>query len=165
MTMLSKTYSTEIAARRAIEALRSRRVPAPDVRLLTGTRLGDVRREPVGGFAGPVPPDAPVGTYGDRRVPRLQSAGVFAGDPDQRQGSFADTDRVVIVTYQADAERARVTGLGGARRLLVRAGIDDDAVDRAVHELHRGRAIVLADVSEIVPSEARAQVGPDARAA
>jgi hypothetical protein len=71
----------------------------------------------------------------------------------------------VIVTYQADAERARVTGLGGARRLLVRAGIDDDAVDRAVHELHRGRAIVLADVSEIVPSEARAQVGPDARAA
>jgi hypothetical protein len=164
MTMLSKTYSTEVAARRAIEALRSAGVPAHDVRLLTGTRLGDVRREPVGGFAGPVPPEAPVGTYGDRRVPRLRSAGAFAGDPDrQRQGSFADTDRVVIVTYKADAERARVTGLGGARRLLVRAGIDEDAVDRAVRELHRGHAVVVADVSETVPSDVRAQLEPDAR--
>jgi hypothetical protein len=164
MTMLSKTYSTEVAARRAIEALRSAGLPAHDVRLLTGTRLGDVRREPVGGFAGPVQPDAPVGTYGDRQVPRHRGAGAFAGDPDQqRQGSFADTDRVVIVTYEADAERARVTGLGGARRLLVRAGIDDDAVERAVHELHRGHAVVLADVSETAPSEAGAQLEPEAR--
>jgi hypothetical protein len=61
--------------------------------VLTGTRICDVRREPVGGFAGPVAPNAPIGTYGDRQVPRRQGAGGFAGDPDrQRQGSFADTD-------------------------------------------------------------------------
>ena len=40
-----------------------------------------------------------LGTYGGRAVQRREGAGSFAGDPDQqRQGSFADTDRVVIVT-------------------------------------------------------------------
>jgi hypothetical protein len=107
-----KTYPTETGARRAIEALLATGVPARDLRLLTGRRLGDARRERVGGFAGPVAPDAPVGTYGNRPVLRRQGAGGFAGDPDHhRQGSFADTDRVVIVTYHDDAERARVTGL------------------------------------------------------
>ena len=97
------------AARRAIEVLRTSGVPARDIRLLADRRpLADVRREPVGGFAGPVAPDAPVGTYGNRPVLRRQGAGGFAGDPDdQRQGSFADADRVVIVTYHGDAERAR----------------------------------------------------------
>jgi hypothetical protein len=166
MTTLSETYPTEIEARRAIEALRAEGVPARDIRLLTGTRPRDVRREPVGGFAGPVAPDAPVGTYGDRPVLRRQGTGGFAGDPDhQRQGSFADTDRVVIITYERDAERARVTGLRGARRLLRRAALDDDAVDRAVKELHMGHAVVLVEVSEVVPSEARAQLERDARAA
>jgi hypothetical protein len=99
----SKTYLNEVAARRAIEARRAAGVPARDVRLLTGTRLPDVRREPVGGFAGPVAPNAPVGTYGDRQVLRSQGAGGFAGDPDrQRQGSFADTDRVITGTYKRD---------------------------------------------------------------
>jgi hypothetical protein len=164
MTTLSKTYSTEAAARRAVEALRAAGVLARDIRLLTGTRLGDVRREPVGGFAGPVAPNARVGTYGDRQVLRRQGAGGFAGDPDhQRQGSFADTDRVVIFT--ADAERGRVTGLGGARRLLGRARLDDDTVDRAIQALHRGHAVVLIDVSEIAASEARAQLEREARAA
>jgi hypothetical protein len=166
MTMISKTYFTEIAARRAIEALRATGVPAGEIRLLTGRPPGDVRREPVGGFAGPVAPDAPVGTYGNGKVLRRQGAGGFAGDPDhQRQGSFADTDRVVIFTYKADAERVRVTGLRGARRLLGRAALDDDTVDRAVDELHRGHAVVLVDAKEIVASEARAQLEQDARAA
>ena len=166
MTTLTKTYPTEAAARRAIEALRATGVPARDIRLLIGSRPGDVRREPVGGFAGPIGPDAPVGTFGDRRVLRRQGAGSFAGDPDrQRQGSFADTDRVVIVTYNADAERARVTGLRGARRLLSRAALDDDTMDRAADELHSGHAVVLVDVGEIAASEARAQLEQDARAA
>lgn len=51
----------------------------------------DVRREPVGGFARTLGPDAPVGTYGNVRRFRRQGAGTFAGDADQRrQGSFAD---------------------------------------------------------------------------
>jgi hypothetical protein len=166
MTTLCKTYSTEAAARRAVEALRAMGVPERDIRLLTGRELRDVRREPVGGFAGPIGPDDPVGTYGGGVVLRRQGAGSFAGDPDrQRQGSFADTDRVVIVTYKHGTERARVTGLRGVRRLLGRAALDDDALDRAVNDLHMGRAVVLAELQEIAASEARARLEQVARAA
>jgi len=69
MTRLIKTYPTELAARRAVEALRATGVPVRDIRLLAGTAPRDIRREPVGGFAGPVggfagpvAPDAPIGT-------------------------------------------------------------------------------------------------------
>jgi hypothetical protein len=166
MTTLTKTYSTEVRARRAVESMRAAGVPARDIRLLIGTRLGDVRREPVGGFAGPVAPNAPVGTYGDRPILRRQGAGGFAGDPDhQRQGSFADTDRVVVIAYQRDAERARVTGLGGIRRLLHRAELEDDAIDRAVKDLHMGHAVVLADLRQSAGSENRAWIEGVARAA
>jgi hypothetical protein len=166
MTTLSKTYPTETAARRAIQALRATGVPAHDIRLLIGRRPGDVRREPVGGFAGPVAPDGQVGTYGDRHVLRRQGAGSFAGDPDrQRQGSFADTDRVAIVTYNGDAERAQITGLRGARRLLARAALDDNAVDRVVGELHKAHAIMLVDLREIAASEANARLEQHAHAA
>jgi hypothetical protein len=159
MTTLTRTYPTELAARRAVETLRATGVPERDIRLLAGTAPRDIRREPVGGFAGPVAPDAPIGTYGRRAVQRRQGAGSFAGDPDQqRQGSFADTDRVVIVTYTGDAERARITGLRGARRLLRHAAPDDDAIDRAVHELHHGHAILLIDLREITANEADAQL-------
>jgi hypothetical protein len=165
MTTLCKAYSTEIAARRAVEALRATGVRARDIRLLTGSRLGDVRREPVGGFAGPVAPDAPVGTYGDRQVLRRQGTGGFAGDPDQqRQGSFADTDRVIIVTYDDDAERTRVTGLRGARRLLRRAGLDDDTVNRAAHALHMGHTVALVDLPVTSPPATPARNSTKSRA-
>ena len=166
MTTLTKTYATELAARRAVAALRATGVLERDIRVLPGTAPRDIRQEPVGGFAGPVAPDAPIGTYGGRMLQRRQGAGSFAGDPDQhRQGSFADTDRVVIVTYEGDAERARITGLRGARRLLRRAALDDDAVDRAVGELHQGHAILLVDFGEIAASEAHARLDKLARAA
>jgi hypothetical protein len=167
MTTLTKTYPTELAARRAVEAMHATGVPERDIRLLAGTAPRDIRREPVGGFAGSVAPDAPIGTYGGRVLQRRQGAGSFAGDPDhQRQGSFADTDRVVIVTYEGDAERARITGLRGARRVLRRAALDDDdAVDRAVGELHQGRAILLVDLSEVGASEADARLEKLGRAA
>jgi hypothetical protein len=166
MTTLTRTYATEVAARRAVEALRATPVAERDIRLLVGSAPRDIRQEPVGGFAGPVAPDAPIGTYGGRVLQRRQGSGSFAGDPDQqRQGSFADTDRVVIVTYKGDAERARTTGLRGARRLLRRAALDDDAVDRAVGELHQGHAILLVDLPEIAASEADARLEKLARAA
>jgi len=166
MTTLTRTYATELAARRAVEALRATGVPERDIRLLAGTAPRDIRREPVGGFAGPVAPDGPIGTYGSRVLQRRQGAGSFAGDPDQqRQGSFADNDRVLIVTYKSDAERTRITGLSGARLLLRRAALDDDAVDRAVGELHHGHAILLVDLREIAASEAHARLEQLARAA
>jgi hypothetical protein len=166
MTTLTTTYTTELAARRAVEALRATGVPEPDIRLLTGTSPRNIRHEPVGGFAGPVAPDAPIGTYGGRTVQRRQGAGSFAGDPDQqRQGSFADTDRVAIVTYNGDAERARITSLRGARQLLRRTALDHDAVDRAVGELHQGHAILLVDLREITASEAHERLEKPARAA
>jgi hypothetical protein len=166
MTTLSNSYPTEAEARRAIEAMRATGPPPDDIRLLVGRRPGDVRREPVGGFAGPVAPDAPVGTFGDRRVLRRQGAGGFAGDPArQRQGSFADTDRVVIVAHTADGECARVTGLAGARRLLSPPTLDRDTVDGAARELQTGHPVVLVDVRETVASEAHAQVERVARAA
>ena len=166
MTTLTKTYATQVTARRAVQALRATGVAERDTRLLVGSAPRDIRREPAGGFAGPVAPDAPIGTYGDRTVQRRQGAGGFAGDPDQqRQGSFADTDRVVIATHQGDAERARITGLRGARQLLHRAALDDDAVDRAARELHQGHAILLVDLREITANEADARLQKLARAA
>jgi hypothetical protein len=99
MTTLRTTYPTEAGAHRAIEAMRATGESPHDIRLLIGRRPGDVRREPVGGFAGPVPPAAPVGTFGNRRVLRRQGAGSFAGDPArQREGSFADTDSLMMVS-------------------------------------------------------------------
>jgi hypothetical protein len=99
MTTLGNTYPTGAEVRRAIEAMRAAGEAPHDIRLLIGRGAGDVRGEPVGGFAGPVAPAAPVGSFGDRRVLRRRGAGAFAGDPArQRQGSFADTDRFTRVT-------------------------------------------------------------------
>jgi hypothetical protein len=166
MTTLIKTFTTDIAARRAVEALRATGVQERDIRLLAGSAPRDIRREPVGGFAATLAPDAPVGTFASTAVLRRRGTGSFAGNPDQqRQGSFADTDRVAIVTYNGDAERARITGLRGARRLLGRAELDDAAVDHAVNELHQGHAIVLVDLREMSASETEARLAQLARAA
>jgi hypothetical protein len=164
MTTLYMTYPSELAARRAVEELRATSV-REDIRLLIGRRPGDVRRQPVGGFAGPVGPESPVGTYGGGVLRRWQGAGAFAGDADrQRQGSFADTDRIVIVTFEGHRERARITGLRGARRLLRRYALDE-ALDRAVDELHRGHAVVLAELDETAATQAEARLAQLARAA
>jgi len=125
-----------------------------------------VRDEPVGEFARVAGPDDPVGTYANIRRVRRQGAGSFAGDPDrQRQGTFADTDRDVIVTYDDGAERSRVAGDLGIRRLLRGAALDDAAVDRIVDELHVGHAVVLAEIAEIAPSDAQARLDEVAQAA
>jgi hypothetical protein len=165
MPTLCKTFPTEVAARRAVAALRATGLPGRDLRLLTGRPLGDIRHERVGEYAEPLGYDAPVGTFGGGVVRRRQGAGAFAGDPDQqRQGSFGDVDRVVIVTYD-DAARRRVTGLRRVRRLLGQAALGDDALARALNELHRGSALVLVDLREIAAGEARDQLEQLARAA
>jgi hypothetical protein len=134
------TYPNEVAARGAVEELRAGGVRRHDIRLLVGSAPHDVRREQVGGFAGPIGPDAPVGTYGGTVLRRRQGAGSYSGAADrQRQGSFADADRVVIV----DHKRSRITGRRGIRRLLRRDGLDGEAVEQIVGELSVGRAVVL----------------------
>jgi hypothetical protein len=170
MATLSKTYPSEDAARRAVEALRAAGVPPGDIRLLTSRPQRDIRREPVGGFAGPIG-TGPIGSYAGVARRRGQgvgsfATGSFAGDPDrQREGSFADVERVVIVIYKDDAEHARVTGYRGVRHLLRRAALHDEAINRAVKELHTGHAVVLVDVAEIAPSEVRAHLEQIAQAA
>jgi hypothetical protein len=80
-------------------------VPARDIQVLAAQPIHDVRHERVGGFAGPVSPNAPVGTYAGAVRLRRQGAGAFAGDPDeQRQGSFDDTD--AIISYEGGAGRS-----------------------------------------------------------
>jgi hypothetical protein len=62
---------------------------------ITNTRSSaNVRREALGGYAGPVGRSAPIGTFANRVLLRRQGTGSFAGDPGvQRQGSFADVER------------------------------------------------------------------------
>jgi hypothetical protein len=171
MATVSQTYPSEDAARRAARALRAAGVPRRDIRLLTSRPQRDIRREPVGGFAGTIGTNAPIGNFAS--VPRRRgegagsfATGIFAGDPDQqREGSFADVERVVIVNYNDEKEHSRVTGHRAVHQLLRRAALDPEAVDGAVKELHNGHAVVLVDVAEITPSEARAHLEQLAQAA
>ena len=164
--MLHKTYDNEFAARRAVQELRSAGVPGPHIRLMITRPPRDVRRETVGGFAGPLGPEAPVGTFANRVLLRRQAAGGFAGDPDgQRQGSFADVDRVVIVTCKDEQEHSRVTGYRAVRQLLRQAALDDDAIDRALQELHVGHTVVLVDAADIPATAVRAHLEQVAQAA
>jgi hypothetical protein len=166
MATLCSTYISASVARNGVEALRAAGIPGGDIRLLIGHPPRDIRREWVGGFAGPVAPDAPVGTYENVRRLRRQGNGTFAGDADdQRQGSFADTDRDLIVTYDHEAAHARVVGDHGLRRLLRDAELDDDAIDRVVDDLHTGHAVVLAEIADITRSDARERLEHIATAA
>ena len=159
MTTLSKTFSSEAAARRRVEALRAAGVPARDVLLITGSKLHDVRREPVGEFALTAEPEAPVGTFANRARLRGQGCGAFAGDPDaQRQGSFADTDTEAIVSFENGAAHSHPTSRGAVRRLLHQFALEPEAAEGALHDLERGRAVVLAQIADIASAEAEARL-------
>jgi hypothetical protein len=142
MATLCKTYPTQEAAREAVDALRATGVPACDIRLLIGGTEHDIRREPVGGFAGPVEPRARVGNYGGATRRRRQSRGVWAGDPDHRQGSFADTDSDVIATADGHASATD----DGQVKALLGGAMPPDIAERVLGELHHGRAVVIAEL-------------------
>ena len=153
MDAFCTTFTSQAGARDAAEAL-SRRVPDDDFWLLTASPLHDIRREPVGGFAGAIGPHARVGTYGNVTRLRRQAAGGFAGHPDRRrQGSFADSERVVITTVRDGAQRSRIAGHLGVRRLLRDTGIND-AAQRLIDELTRGHTAVVARRPNARPDEA-----------
>ena len=154
-----ETYSSEVAARRAVRALTAVGVPEGDVRLLVGRPVRDVREEVVGGFAGAVDPRAPVGTYTGAPCRRRQGAGNFAGDPDrQRQGSFADADTDAIATVEDGAGRSHPASRAVVQRLLWRAALAGGAADRVIDELRAGHAVVLVDAVEIAASDAQGRL-------
>ena len=137
-----------------------------DIRLLTCRPPHDTRGDQVGGWAGPVGPNAPVGTYGGGTRLRRQGTGTYAGDSDeQRQGSWADVDRVVIVSFEDEGERSRVAGLRGVGTLLRRAELDDDAVERALGELRVGHPVVLVSVAANASNDVRVELEQGAQAA
>jgi hypothetical protein len=161
MATLCKTYSNDAMARQAVEVLRAGAVPARDIRLLVGCPQHDVRREPMGRFAGSMAPGDAVGTYGNAHPLRRQAKGGWVGDPDaQRQGTFADADRDVIVTGDG---RSHTAGDREVARLLREAGVPD--AGRVLADLHRGQAVVLAEVAEIGPGDALARLEDVAPAA
>ena len=161
-----ETYSSEVAARRAVRALTAVGVPEGDVRLLVGRPVRDIREEVVGGFAGALDPRAPVGTYMGAPCRRRQGAGSFAGDPDrQRQGSFADADTDAIATLEDGAGRSHPASRAIVRRLLWRSALAGAAADRVIDELRAGHAVVLVDAGEIAASDARARLEELAHAA
>ncbi len=158
MAAFCKTYARDDSARHAAEALLRAGVLERDVTLMTGSRRRDVRQELVGGFAGPIGPDADVGTFGGVPLVRRQGAGSFAGDPDrQRQGSFADSDRVVIATHADRAQRSRVVGHAAVRRLLRETSLADDA-QHVIDMLAMGHTALVVETSDIRRSDARAQL-------
>jgi hypothetical protein len=145
MATLCKTYPTPEAAREAVEQLRAAGIPEGDIRLLTGGVEHDIRREPVGSFAGEVQPEARVGNYGGAVRVRRQGRGAYAGNPDaQRQGSFADTDGDMIETPTGHHHTARDEDV---RSLLASAAITGQAAEEVVDSLHCGHAVVLTEIA------------------
>jgi hypothetical protein len=166
MVVLSRIYTDARVARRAADDLTAAGVPERDVVLIRGRRVRDVRDEPVGEFAGPIAPDAPVGTFADRPVRRCQGAGTYAGDPDrQRQGSFADADSGLVITHDDAGEHEHVADHRCLRRILHDRAIDAETQDRILDELDHGHAIVLLELAAMAPDDAKARLDGAARAA
>lgn len=160
MATLYRAYPSEAAARRAIESLRAGGLPPQGAQLITGATLHDLRAEPVGEFAGRAAPDAPVRTFANTTVRRWRPGGSFAGDPDrQREGSFADVDGAVVVSWDPGGhEHTHVIGVRDLATLLAEAGLAPKAVERALRDLRAGSSLVLAQVAEMGPADARARL-------
>jgi hypothetical protein len=159
MATLCTTYPDVTAAQAAVRALRAAGVPDHAIRLLTGHAPHDVRREPVGAFAGTLAPEAPVGTFGNVARLRRQGHGSFAGDPDaQRRGCFADADRDVVVTFADRSAHAHVASHHELERTLRSWHVLADVVDRVIGELHHGRAAVVVEISDLAPTEVQARL-------
>jgi hypothetical protein len=155
MATFCKTYPNAAAAEEAVAELRAAGVPGHAIRMLAGQGLHDIRREPVGMWARTLRPEAPVGTFANRKRLRRQGYGTYAGDPDtQRKGSFADADRDVIVTYEG-GEHAHVAGSREVLRALRDWHVVDDTAEHVIEEIHEGHATVVVEISEIPPDEVR----------
>ena len=112
--------------------------------------MHDIRHEPVGGFGGSARPRRSGREILRPPRARWRAGGRLYGNPDQqRQGSFADVDRILIGRHDRGAERMRHASARGTRRLLRAANVTDQTVERIIDELHRGNAVVLVEVAEV----------------
>jgi hypothetical protein len=68
-----------------------------------GRAVEDARDARIGTFAGTTTADAQtVGSFGNIAHSGREGMGTFAGDPDkQRRGSFGDSDRDAVTSYQS----------------------------------------------------------------
>jgi hypothetical protein len=148
VSALCRSFASHGEALEAVHAVLGAGVPGHDVTVLMGERERDTHEEPVGEFAGPTAPDAPIGEFAGGPEPRGSHTGAFAGGAEQRGGSFADADRELLASYPDGVERMRVTGHRRITRLLVDAGLDEATAKRDVDALHRGLVLVLVDVEE-----------------
>jgi hypothetical protein len=163
MTTLIETYPDEATARKAVNALRAAGIPERRIRLLIGGRLRDTRNEPAGGFARPIAPGAPVGTFGNTPALRCDGNGSFAGDADrQRRGSYADAYRDVVVDFDHGCEHACAVADGEVRTCLQGAGISDGRAELVIAQLRNGDTALLAEIPDITPHQARGDVRPAA---
>jgi hypothetical protein len=81
-----------------------------------------------------------------------QGTGTFAGDPDrQRNGSFGDVERDVIVTFGHGAEHPRVATHRTLAQLLRPVLLTGEPPDRLVDELHTGHGLVVTDLAQPAP--------------
>jgi hypothetical protein len=119
--------------------------PPAELQLLLGRPTRDVRDQPIGGFAGPIAPDALVGTFAGRAVPRRHAAGDWIGAPaGRRQGSFGDAERDELVSFdESGREVHRTVDRRVLRRPLRSVAADRADSDRLIAELHEGHALLL----------------------
>ena len=155
MNALCRAYDNASEAERAVQALLAGGVPGDDIRLLMGAEIHDARSESAGGFAGSVASDGQVGDFGGeghrRATPRSSFAGRSSADG---EGVFGNADRDVVVSYSDGREHSRVAGHHPLKKLLVDAGVDENAAESDVRALHDGRALVLVTLGAV--SEERA---------
>jgi hypothetical protein len=156
MAVVCRSYTSHDDARRAVEAALGAGIAGNGIRVLMGEPEHDARTEREGEFAGSTAPGDVVGDFeGEHR--RDQAAGGFAGTPEtQREGGFADADRETVTSYPGGGERVHVVGHGQIHRVLRDAGLDETTAQRDADALHQGRILVLADVGDRDPGEARA---------
>jgi hypothetical protein len=145
MAAVCRSYASHGEASQAVRAVIGAGVEGQDVLVLTGERVGDVRAQPAGSFAGTVEPGDPVGSYEGEQHARAEPKGTFADEPSGRVGSFADTAREGLTSYAEGVERMHAVGHASVVRLLRGAGLDDATVARDLESLHAGNVLVLVE--------------------
>jgi hypothetical protein len=149
MAATSKAYRDHDAATEAAAGFAAEGVPASSIRILAGTPLHDVREEQVGEFAGPVGPDAPVGSFAGGEHTRSEPEGTFASrGPAGRIGTFADADRDVVISETDGVGRIQMTDDHDVAAILRDAGVEAGTCEELARALHEGWVLVLVQEAE-----------------